>query len=104
MPGLGAGSRINVVVDGFEKIRDPIYGGLTTPVNVGDQPRWITFDVSMWIGERAYLELADGAVAVYDGAQTHIQNGSGYLAIDEVRCSDQPPPRDAVHAGPADPP
>ena len=26
----GRGGRINVVVDGFEKIRDPIYGGLTT--------------------------------------------------------------------------
>ena len=25
----GRGGRINVVVDGFEKIRDPIYGGLT---------------------------------------------------------------------------
>ncbi len=61
----GRGGTINVVVDGFEKIRDPIYGGLTTAVNVGDQPRWITQDVGMWMGHAAYIELADGAVADY---------------------------------------
>ena len=31
----GRGGRINVVVDGFEKIRDPIYGALTRKINVG---------------------------------------------------------------------
>ena len=88
------------MVDGFEKIRDPIYGGLTAEVNVGDQPRWITQDVGMWMGHRAYLEFADGAAAVYSGAQTHIQNGHGYLAIDEIRFSDQPT-REAVRTAPA---
>ena len=29
----GTGGRISVVIDGFEKIRSPIYGGLTTVVN-----------------------------------------------------------------------
>jgi Protein of unknown function (DUF1553)/Protein of unknown function (DUF1549)/Planctomycete cytochrome C len=96
----GQGARINVVVDGFEKIRDPIYGALTVEVNVGDQPRWITQDVGMWMGHRAYLEFADGAAAVYSGAQTHMQNGNGYLAIDEVRFSNQPT-RDAVPTAPA---
>ena len=33
----GRGGRINVVVDGFEKIRDPIYGGLTRKINFGDR-------------------------------------------------------------------
>jgi hypothetical protein len=96
----GQAARINVVVDGFEKIRDPIYGGLTLEVNVGDQPRWITQDLSMWLGHRAYLELADGAVADYSGTQTRMEAGHGYLAIAEVRLSDQPPPREAVRAEP----
>ena len=59
----GHGARINVVVDGFEKIRDPIYGGLTVDVNDGDQPRWVTQDVGMWLGHTAYLEIADGPIA-----------------------------------------
>ena len=68
----GRGGRINVVVDGFEKIRDPIYGGLTVAVDVGDEPRWITQDVGMWLGHRAYLEIADGATADFDGHRTHM--------------------------------
>ena len=59
------------MVDGFEKIRDPIYGVLSMAVDVGDQPRWITQDVGMWLGHRAYLEIADGATADFNGAQTH---------------------------------
>jgi hypothetical protein len=88
----GRGGTLNVVVDGFEKIRDPIYGGLTTSVNLGDRFQWITQDVSMWIGHTAYLELADGAVPDYHGATTGMNNGHGYLAVDEIRMSDRPAP------------
>ena len=66
----GRGARINVVVDGFEKIRDPIYGGLTITVNHGDEPRWVTRDVGMWLGHTAYLEFADGAIFDFGGATT----------------------------------
>jgi hypothetical protein len=55
----------------------------------------------MWMGHRAYLECADGATAVYDGTQTTLQNGNGYLAIDEIRFCDQPKPREPVRADPA---
>jgi hypothetical protein len=86
----GRGGRINVVVDGFEKIRDPIYGVLSMTVNVGDQPRWITQDAGMWRGHRAYLEIADGATTDFNGAQTHLTDGHGFLAIDEIAMSDRP--------------
>ena len=86
----GRGGILNVVVDGFEKIRSPIYGGLTTPVNHGDQPRWITQDVGMWLGHTAYLEIADGDVADYTGASTQLQEGLGYVAVDEIRMSNEP--------------
>ena len=85
----GRGGRINLVVDGFEKIRDPIYGRLTISVNVDDHFRWITQDVSMWLGHRAYVELADGAVADLTGAQTHMADGHGFLAIDQIRVNDE---------------
>jgi hypothetical protein len=88
----GRGGTLNVVVDGFEKIRAPIYGGLTTAVNVGDRFRWITQDVGMWIGHTAYLEIADGAVPDYRGATTQMHDGRGSIAVDEIRMSDEPTP------------
>ena len=65
----GRGGRINVVVDGFEKIRDPIYGVLTRKIDVGDQPRWVTQDLGMWLGHSAYLEISDGGTIDFDGAE-----------------------------------
>jgi len=88
----GRGGKINVVVDGFEKIRDPIYGGLTITVNHGDEPRWLTQDVGMWLGHTAYLEIADGAIVDFRGATTHIEDGHGYIAVDEIRMSNRPAP------------
>ena len=92
----GRGGVLNVVVDGFEKIRDPIYGGLTTTVNIGDRPRWITQDVGMWLGHTAYLEIADGSIADFQGGTTRLHDGHGYIAVDEIRMSNHPaavPPR-----------
>jgi hypothetical protein len=88
----GRGGRVNVVVDGFEKIRDPIYGVLTFGVDHGDALRWIVQDVGMWIGHRAYIELADGATVNYNGARSSYFPGDGYLAVDEIRFADRPTP------------
>ena len=87
----GRSGRINVVVDGFEKIRDPIYGSLLKHVD-DESSRWITLDVNMWLGHRAYLELSDGATLDYSGARTRYLSGEGYLAVDEIRFSDEGPP------------
>jgi len=87
----GRGGRINLVIDGFEKIRSPIYGELT--IGVGDDhPRWYSQDVSMWLGHRAYIELSDGATVDYTSTFGHYTDGAGYLAVDEIRFSDQGPP------------
>jgi hypothetical protein len=88
----GRSGRINVVIDGFEKIRAPIYGGLTVGIDHGDELRWLSQDVSMWNGHRAYLEFADGAALDYNGSQTAMLNGDGWLAIAAVGFSDGPPP------------
>jgi hypothetical protein len=73
----GRGVRVNVIIDGFQQIRDPIYGGLTFGLNA-DRPRWFVQNVGMWVGQRAYLELLD--------------DGDGHAALEQVLFSDSPAP------------
>lgn len=54
----GEKCKINLIIDGFQQIRNPIYGGLTIPVNDPNW-RWHAQDVSKWIGHHAYIELID---------------------------------------------
>ncbi|MDA0372757.1 MAG: PSD1 and planctomycete cytochrome C domain-containing protein [Planctomycetota bacterium] len=93
---LAAGDegRINVVVDGFNLIRDPIYGPLKQIVTHGDL-RWHTFDLRMWTGHRAYLQAVDAPA--HDPADP--SRGGGYkedawLAVGAAILSDErrPPP------------
>ena len=99
----GSGGRINLVVDGFEKIRSPIYGGLTLGFDRGDAPSWVSMDLSMWHGHLAYLELADGASSNYTGATSSLWPGDGTLAVALVLASDhrEPPgPASEFRSGP----
>jgi cytochrome c553 len=88
----GKGGRINFVIDGFEKIRSPIYGGLTLGVDAGDVPRWHSMKLEAWAGQRAYIELSDGGTLNYETAIPFYSNGDGYLAVDEIRFSDSATP------------
>ncbi len=88
----GRGGRVHLVVESFEKIRDPIYGVLMFNVDHGDQPRWIVQNASMWKGRRAYIELSDGGTADFRPGQTMYTPGDGYLAVDEIRFDDDPRP------------
>lgn len=54
----GRDVRINLVVDNFKIIKNPIYGGLTRNLN-NEEPHWEVFNVSMWKGHQAYIEIAD---------------------------------------------
>ncbi|WP_406697046.1 PSD1 and planctomycete cytochrome C domain-containing protein [Singulisphaera sp. Ch08] len=87
----GRRGRLNVVIDGFEKIRSPIYGGLTLEVE-SDQPRWFSIDTEMWAGHTAYLELSDGGTVDYTQGKGRYVDGLGFLAVDEIRFSDQGTP------------
>ena len=42
----------------------------------------------MWVGHRVYIELSDGATADYNASQTRYADGTGFLAVDEIRFSD----------------
>ena len=46
----------------------------------------------MWLGHSAYFEIADGAVVDFGGATSQVDDGHGWIAVDEIRTSDQPAP------------
>ena len=74
---LGHKGQVNLIIDGYTLIRDPIYGGLTFRVDHGDKLQWRTMDVSMWRGHRAYIELVD--------------EGPGYLGVEQIVFNDGGP-------------
>lgn len=74
----GQNARARLILNGLQLIQDPIYGSLTRPINHGDELRWLTFDLRMWKGQPAYLELLD--------------DGPGWVAISEAWTADSPPP------------
>ncbi len=88
----GQGARLNLVVDGFEKIRSPIYGGLTTAVDAAGGTKWHTQDVRMWVGHAAYIEIADGAAVDFTGSRSRHFPGDGFVAVDEIWFSDESTP------------
>jgi hypothetical protein len=80
----GRGAKVNLIIDNFQNIRDPIYGGLTFDIGHGDALVWHKQDVSMWVGLKAYVEVLD--------------NGDGFAALDHIVFSDGSAPPDAANA------
>ncbi|MBI3413749.1 MAG: PSD1 domain-containing protein [Verrucomicrobia bacterium] len=92
----GRDSRVNVFVDNFAMIQDPIYGGLRRVID-HDQFQWLTIDVSMWPGHRAYFEFSDIPTGDLSGGGKPGGYGpNGYLAVRQIIFSDdKQPPREA---------
>jgi hypothetical protein len=86
---LGHKGRINLIIDGYTLIRDPIYGGLTFQVDHGDKLQWRSMDVSMWLGHRAHVEIID--------------DGTGYIGVEQIVFSDGGPPTAKEPGGQAGP-
>jgi len=80
----GTGAKINLIVDSYQYLQNPIYGGLTIPLN-SPKREWHSQDVSKWVGHNAYIELIDG--------------GDGFLTVDEIAFSDGAPPKALVSSG-----
>jgi cytochrome c553 len=96
----GREARVNVPVDNFTMIRDPIYGGLKRVVD-RPEPGWITIDVDMWKGHRAYLEFSD--VSTPDPADDGHKQGfakDGWMAVARVVFSDLSEPPRAIGTEP----
>ncbi len=90
----GVRGRVRLVIENFQRIQDPIYGGLAFAADTGGAWHWHAQDVSMWRGLAAYIELLDP--------------GDGYAALAGVWAAgaDVAPPVDASPAtspdGPSD--
>lgn len=93
----GRASRLNVVVDNFTLIRDPIYGRLKVNFDT-DESRWWTIDLDMWQGHRVYVEVLDvTAPDPADGGHAGGYGADGYVDLVDVRFSDQSrPPEDSA--------
>jgi hypothetical protein len=93
----GRRARLNLVIDGYTLIMNPIYGGLKVEP-ASDRPTWHTIDVGQWRGHRAYLELSDSTIRPYGlnpptwTGKVPETAGDGWLALSEVRVSDDPAP------------
>ncbi len=74
----GRDAKARLVLNGLQLIQAPIYGGLAQPINHGEELRWMAFDLRMWKGQPAYLELLD--------------DGPGWFAISEMWFADGHPP------------
>ena len=74
----GKGVQVRLVIEHFQIIKAPIYGGLEFNFNfsAGAAPAWHDIDTHMWKGRNAYLELVD--------------SGTGSILLDDVRFADGP--------------
>jgi hypothetical protein len=86
--GFGRETRVRVVLEGFNIIRDPIYGQLHQLINA-DSPRWYTIDLSMWKGRQAFLAFVDQRTAgLADPSRGGGYPADGYLGVQQVWFSD----------------
>lgn len=81
----GEGSRINAVVDNFTIIKNPIWGGLKGQIKKAE-PHWVTLDLRMAQGRRAWLELLDQTNG--DPASKSTYPDDGWFAVRKVVLSD----------------
>ena len=83
----GSGGQIRLIIDGYVMdVYNPLlFKGVSFNVNTGDRFVWHTQaqDVGNYIGHRAHIEILD--------------LGDGYVAVDEIRFSDQDPPKEDVN-------
>ena len=56
---LGKNSSIRIIIDNFQLIQNPIYGGIDQKVNTGEWNN-LVFNVAAWKGRKAYIEILPG--------------------------------------------
>jgi cytochrome c553 len=104
--GTGHDIRLRVVIDNFTLVRSPIYGGLKVVPNT-DAAQWFKFDLSMWQGHRAYVELVDNTAsdpAEDKGGKPDSKHSDvAYGSILRVILSNNPAPPTSQKSGPGSP-
>ncbi|EON78655.1 hypothetical protein ADIS_0829 [Lunatimonas lonarensis] len=66
----GSLGTVRVVMDNFQLIQYPIYGGMSQLVQSGDWKE-LVFDVGQWKGHKAYLEVMPGRFQSHNYVQGH---------------------------------
>jgi mono/diheme cytochrome c family protein len=84
----GRNSRVNLVIDGYTLIMNPMYGKLTVAPS-SDRLVWRTIPVDRWIGHRAFIEISDNAIPMHGlnppPSPARMPLGpDGYIAIDKI--------------------
>ncbi len=74
----GREAEVRLIIDGFQRITNPIYGGLKIRLAETPRPTWFSQEVGKWIGHRAYIEIIDP--------------GAGWIAVDRIVFSDDEAP------------
>ena len=89
----GQKGRLHLIVEGFQVIRDPLYGPLQRTLD-DPAPRWVTIDVRAWKGGRAYIELSDSPLANLsnDALAPLDKPFDGWIACDGVVFTNDPKP------------
>jgi hypothetical protein len=92
----GFGCRLNVRVDNFTMIRDPIYGDLKQSLD-NESQHWTTVDLETWKGHRAYFEFDDLTTPDPSDESDKQYSQLAYLTVSRVVFSQDPsPPRSAA--------
>jgi len=93
----GREARLNLIVEGFHLLRQPIYG-LGKPFVNDPRPQWYTIDCELWQDHSAHLEAAD--FQAHDLADPHRAGGypaGGWIALYRAVASEDPiPPAEPV--------
>lgn len=79
----GKEAHARVVIDNFQLIRNPIYGGLEKEIDASEMQLY-RFDVGMWQGREAYVEFMPGRYDQHD----YMKSDSSYIAIEYAVTSD----------------
>ncbi len=58
---MGHGFQLRTIINNFQLIRSPLYGGLEHRNAHSDEMRWYRFNVKRWKGHRAYVEILHNA-------------------------------------------
>ncbi|SEI93396.1 Planctomycete cytochrome C [Cyclobacterium xiamenense] len=80
----GTGGSIRIIMDNFQLISYPIYGGLDQKVNDEEWQNYV-FDLGDWQGHDAYIELLPGSFIRH----TYHQDPEAYIEVAYATASDE---------------
>ena len=80
----GMKSVMRVVIDNFQLIRYPIYGGLEQELEFNEMADYL-FDVAMWKGRPAYIEF----LPAWDRGEQFFADSTSYIEVQHVYAHDE---------------